>query len=777
MSISKERISSSRNGLPNSGFTSRIPAPSTLPLRTTSRIRQPQSSRNNPSIKWKGQAEGLTGISRIPPPRVSFLTPREVWSPLATLIPGMTSSSESSGIMGGPATPRMPKYQLKDTGPIPSSSSQLPSTSIPRPPIRPRPVSRPSVKAHRQPSIHRSSLQMPRPQPRPPAQFTSTQLSSRLPLPSSSSRSRPLSLPPNEASPIAIPPTRPTSYQTPPSLTNGLPTSIAPSRELSDQSNSSSTYSSASSLARHRAIKGRGKDRSSFARLSAYSPPNHGALIKALCVESESEESESTISDHSIRTVATVNQAVTVETTPTRHISLSASINESEKSFHAEPESKQPSILSADNHQGGLTAPYLVPSSAPPMTLQWESDESSGEVDDAERVWRELEAKLGRKVRGRSLRRGRWVVKPKGDTGSFDTPHLDEEEVDEEENVSGVEMEKSPSGFSISMYCSPSSSKSTPPLTIDRVRPSSFTYGSSPMVSSPTSATALFDMTAPLVPSGINNGCTPWNTPLLNKGSIKRGARVKKRYASVDAAEIGPKSRLGSLEEAERVEFRPQPFDEQPFSHTEISSNPPYSWSAPNQSDGRRSEPRASSPVRSDESDEDDDEGPVTKSPSSRPMYRLDSHIVSALSALQGSYDSPELDFALSSSPISSPISDTFVDDEDESLEGGLGLGMNLRLKTIYHLPTLSPKLRPSATRASVVTSRPQEVSLSSDRSEEKMHATESNTKVIDEVSHGKDIGGMAQVGDSNDDDVLVIRDLDTGLERQVRVGDGLSLT
>ncbi|WWC69819.1 uncharacterized protein I206_103762 [Kwoniella pini CBS 10737] len=793
MSSPEEGIIPCRNRLTIPKFTSKIQPPSTLPLRTTSKIRQPQTTGRPSTVHHLQVAGSLNSESKIPPPRVSFLTPREIWSPLATPIPGMQQIKQD--IRAGAAPARVPKYQLKDPGPIPQSASRSHLSTTPKPQIRPRLVSRPSIKAHRQASVQRPPAHIPRPPIRPSQQFTPTQQASRLPLPSSTNRARPLSLPPDEASSVIIPHTRPTSYQPSPSfplsaspsylskavgipeprpllsqpihdqLDCRVPGSIAPSRETSNQSTGSSVYSSASSLARHRAIKGRGKDRSSFARLSAYSPPNHDCLVKALCAESESEDTESTLSDHSIRTVATVNQVVNVENIPIRHLSLSASINSPERSLKEEPVSEESFMLSSEDHRG-LTAPYLVPSSAPPMTLEWESDESSGEVDEAERVWKELEAKLGRKVRGRSLRRGKWVVKPREHPVVELTPSLDTRNMKEE----GVDMEKTASGFSLSMYFSPQSSRSTPPLDIDRCRSSSFTYDSSPIVASPSSATALFDMSAPLVPGGIDNGCTPWNTPLVNTESIKRGTRVKKRFASMDVAEIGQKNRLGSLEEVAKIDFTPQQSQSREISSRCLLERG-LTTTNPDQEDSPDDCQTLSPPIGLS-----DLHGTQTDhNTAPRMMYRLDSHIVSALSALQGSYDSPDLDFALSSSPPLSPASDVATEEDFEGSTGnGLGLGMNLRLRTIYHLPTLSPRLRPSAVRTATKTASRIE---SSNGNSMAIDPTQRVDETMDYTLKSDSSSQIPEVNEEDDEEVLVIRDLDTGLERQVKVGDGLTLT
>ncbi|WWD03186.1 hypothetical protein V865_001233 [Kwoniella europaea PYCC6329] len=793
----------SRKKRPDSQFTSRIQPPSTLPLRTSSKPRQSittsKSASQFPDRAIPAEKPSFT--SRSPPPRVSFLTPREVWSPLATPIPNM---NERPNVKVATAPSRVPKYQLKDTGPIPLTSPN----STPKPQIRPRPILRPSMKPRRQTSMQRPVLQIPKPHVRP---LTTTQQISRLPIPT---HSRPVSLPADPVITIPIPKPRPASYQSPysdssssyisqPTITipeprpsllpvSGIPTSVQPFRQTSNQSAASSTCSSASSLARHRAIKKKGQDRSSFARLSTYSPPNHVALIKALAVDSEAEneDTESTISDHSIRTVATVNP-------PDRE----PTIHESEASYNLEPKSKSTSLSSThtlNNYSSsfppeGLTAPYLVPSTAPPMTLEWESDESSGEIDEAEKVWRELELKLGRKVRGRSLRRGKWVVKPRneGERGSNPQQQSSFDDLDHADNGEAIQMETTSSGFSVSLYYPSASAHphSTPPLHIPQPQSSSssFAYGSSPMMGSPSSATALFDMSAPLVPGGSKHGYTPWNTPLMNKESIKRGNRVKKRYASCDVGESDAHhtDRLGSLEEYSRVEF-PQMDDYSPGSssinsiHNELNSLPAMSNSifTPESisTNGSTTPQPRPDPITVPKPNSIPAQPPKT-------MYRLDSHVVSALTALQGTFDSPDLDFALQtcSSPASSPI---VASSEEEAESGGLGLGMKLNLKTVYHLPTLSPAVGKRSTEVEIsdrhnkggrgVNEQLDNIASARDRIPlvENDHTTKLDKTILR-------IEPAPSISDNPDeeDGVLVIRDLDTGLERQVRVGDGLTLS
>jgi len=174
-----------------------------------------------------------------------------------------------------------------------------------------------------------------------------------------------------------------------------------------------------------------------------------------------------------------------------------------------------------------------TPSSGPKSCFQ--PDPESRKLYEAEEVWRRLEAKMGRRLRGTSLReRGRWVVKRREDTGLDD-------------DTKGG-MERQPSDFSVSTY-----------LTFEP----------------DDEATAIFNMAAPLVTSFSSTAATPWNTPCLRRETLQRTGRVT-RKRSADLLAAGP-------------------------SHARTASS----------------------------------------------MYRLDSHVIAALEALQEGFDSPALDEAL----------------------------------------------------------------------------------------------------------------------------------
>ena len=209
-----------------------------------------------------------------------------------------------------------------------------------------------------------------------------------------------------------------------------------------------------------------------------------------------------------------------------------------------------------EDGKAGFCAPYLVPTDGPQMTLAWHRDPESVENDPAEELWKLLENKLGRSLRGTMKDRGRWVAEPEPESQA---------------------METAGSEFTVSAYESMD----------DEV---------------------LFDMTAPLIPSISSTAATPVNTPCIRRETLQRKRHVRKKDAM---------SREGSSSG-----------DSIPSSMADTS------------------------------------------------MFRLDSHIVSALSALQGIFDSPDLDKALGLCDY----------EEDAAEEEGLGLGMHLRLSSVYTL-------------------------------------------------------------------------------------------
>jgi hypothetical protein len=77
-------------------------------------------------------------------------------------------------------------------------------------------------------------------------------------------------------------------------------------------------------------------------------------------------------------------------------------------------------------------------------------------------------------------------------------------------------------------------------------------------------------------------------------------------------------------------------------------------------------------------------------------MYRLDSHVISALTAFQGVFDSPELDVALGLSEEDVHGPTMWDGDEAMKEEEGLGFGMHIKRTSIYSSLTL-PRLRKRA--------------------------------------------------------------------------------
>ena len=149
------------------------------------------------------------------------------------------------------------------------------------------------------------------------------------------------------------------------------------------------------------------------------------------------------------------------------------------------------------------------------------------------------------------------------------------------------------------------------------------------------SSTALFDMSAPLVLSVSILAATPANTPCIRSDTLHRSKRVfrgERRNSQADTS-------MSSI---------------QPDAATAIRS---------------KSDPTSISPHAVERSGE-----------YSGTMYRLDSHIVSALGALQGVVSSPDLDAALALAHVDSS------DHEEDREVGGLGLGMEIDNDTVYTL-------------------------------------------------------------------------------------------
>ncbi|WVF71122.1 hypothetical protein IAT40_005919 [Kwoniella sp. CBS 6097] len=668
---------------------------------------------------------------------------------------------------------------------------------------------------------------------------------------------------------------------------------------------SASNCSSASSLARHRAIraKGRGRPRSKLTAKvgDAIKPTEEGGdrRLADMDVEEfdesslegtmEDYETGSTISEVSIRTAATVNVPNT-DANPTSadpqlaspyellapyeyaRSSYSPSLNSVQKEW---PASHIPNHLDTDNTENiedaedsedtengeethdSMCAPYLVPAAGPRMTLEWESDgaaNSEGEIDEAERVWRELENKLGRKVRGTSIRRGRWVVRPVRED-------LIGTEIGED-HAGSARMEKTPSDFSISYYVS--QGKPTPShVHAGENREASQAYSDaydndnghydynddrdsiSPISSdADTHATALFDMSAPLIPSATTSACTPWNTPAMNNETLRRSRRVKKKGSESASLSAGMSMGMSRLNSSASGECEQEPKEEDDvvgfYQETGPCESPidrSHTISAPSPASILRSDEEftpfpkphiKSSPTQNQRRPQPTNEDPRQPIPRPGPVYRLDSHVVSALSALKGAFDSPELDQALTASlyrsftldsmdDISEISEDNRNDDEGREEEnagilGGLGLGVPLNLDSVYHLPVLSPRLRPSSiARASKQTQKFEESSSPLDLEiTEKKRDLDNDAGLVDSpIEMSVEGSPIIAVGDStlilnleakkgiqisrleaNDneagfktdekqeqvevkadvEEMIVIRDLDTGLAREVRV-------
>jgi hypothetical protein len=164
-------------------------------------------------------------------------------------------------------------------------------------------------------------------------------------------------------------------------------------------------------------------------------------------------------------------------------------------------------------------------------------------------------------------------------------------------------------------------------------------------------------MTAPLIPSISSSAATPANTPCLNRETLHRSRHIRRKGDS--RAMSRRTSQQTTTTQADAVSS---------LSTTDGRSNgfPP---GVPPRPEG-----------------EFEDGIPVAKQ-----MYRLDSHVVSALQALQGEYDSPDLDVALGIIDLHPGcVGDVAIESVREHVEGGLGLGMHIRNDSIYSLSTVS---------------------------------------------------------------------------------------
>ena len=317
--------------------------------------------------------------------------------------------------------------------------------------------------------------------------------------------------------------------------------------------------------------------------------------------------------------------------------------------------------------------PYLVPPSGPPVSLEWVPDPEAGDLDEAEEVWKRIETKMGRRLRGTSLKdRGKWVVKVLTDL---------------QESLNAGQMERQPSDFSVSAYLD---------------------FGSG----GHKDGTAIFDMAAPLVTSVSSSAATPWNTPFLRRDTLQRAGRVvRKRSVDEETA-----STVSSTSTDPTSAFA---------SHTIVfSSEQPHEIAIPVlPSPGMTTLPESHLATA------------IVLVPSHSSMCRLDSHVVSALEALRADFGTPELDAALTSS-----FKQALVHTSPE-LETGLGLGLQLRMNSVYGLSILSPRPR-------------------------RMCQPRSPLLEDNDVSFSND--GEAE---DLDPDVVRVTDLDTGRVRDVQMG------
>ena len=317
-----------------------------------------------------------------------------------------------------------------------------------------------------------------------------------------------------------------------------------------------------------------------------------------------------------------------------------------------------------------VCAPYLVPPSGPPVSLEWVPDPEAGGVDEAEEVWKRIETKMGRRLRGTSLKdRGRWVVKLHTDLQG---------------SVRKGKMERRPSDFSVSAY---------------------FDFGNDGQ----QDGTAIFDMAAPLVTSVSSSAATPWNTPCLRRDTLQRADRVvRKRSVDEETASTvaSPSTDPTSAFASHTIAFTSDLLQE---TRIPVLSSP---------SKMTLPEDRLATSIV-----------PVTSHSS---MCRLDSHVVSALEALRADFDTPELDAALTTN---------FSVHTSPELETGLGVGLQMRMDSVYGLSNLSPRPRRICQPRSPLLDDDDAVSLD-----------DGETKNLDP-------------------DVVRVTDLDTGRVRDVQMG------
>ncbi|KAK8864724.1 hypothetical protein IAR55_001980 [Kwoniella newhampshirensis] len=588
-------------------------------------------------------------------------------------------------------------------------------------------------------------------------------------------------------------------------ITSNLAQSVLPSRQTTMISSTSSLSmsSSASSLARHQGIRSRTSLNLDTRGVvpSTMTTPERIALARY----SSSGSSLSTMSDRSIKTDATVASGYPIDSL--MNDDWTSPSDRAEEVYERTPLT-------------GQCAPYLVDPAGPKVTLEWESDPESGEIDEAEQVWKNMEIRMGRSLRGGSMKRGRWVVKTVADANEMSlapTPptggHRSETLLSMSDEMSDreVELPRSPSEFSLSAYLPP-----TPPVRY------------------PADSTALFDMSAPLIPSVSTSACTPANTPCMRKETLRRVRRVRRRgreradWSLMDSDESSDSweekltERTMSWGEDEGGEVTLYPSTAGQEGHRETG------WYTNSTGTGTVTEGRSDRIIERFER--------KTLSMSihaytlNADMYRLDSQVISALGALQAVYDSPELDHILGleddldvefeKEGVASPIlscaelraigsrnklpcsggsAERVWEEGEENGEGGLGLGIPLHLDTVYSLPVLSPltRARPrfdqvlkhespidewnqgwdvAAPGRSQGSSRDGPcLSVYAGDDHQDNFGTVSATRATDntfEMERGNP--GVDSKDGHGSEEVLCVKDLDTGLSKEVKVGDDL---
>lgn len=512
--------------------------------------------------------------------------------------------------------------------------------------------------------------------------------------------------------------------------------------------------------------------------------------------------------------------------------------------------------------RGNETEAQILPEEANGMELFWQPDPEGGLPDPAERIWREIERKLrGGGIGEFDSERGRWMLR--GKEGVVSHAERDDgltsgaEGLFEGENrwfgLGGGVMERQDSEFTVSAYldpdvCTPRMSSApslcsagyttseahVPPGTdLDEVkharperrqtRPGKGAKSLSPPETNGSTGTALFDMSAPLIPSVSMTNATPANTPCIRRETLVRNQkRVRKRVVDDgDGCSVNEVIHFdqvpglgyegggddGCIEGLREVDSR---WRYRCANLLGVRSGQQATISACNTAQSARLIAASALPddstlglalngareghqVQTAAGPSADMRTPAEKE---KIMFRLDSQVVSALEALsdQGGCDiSPALDKALSqdksvvggagevdrgrpsarlrtrrsaarreggkdgytrnSLPEESTLSlhnrdrrHEIDDKADSDLVLGLGLGVKIRLESMYHLPVLSPRLDRLFLR----------------RDDRSTTHPDDRVAVVDNVDEGGvwDASGKAE---EEHEEVLVVTDLDTG--------------